>query len=233
MIFDSRFWLTFLTSIAGSGGLAFLLLKAMGNHLGDRWLERHKHELAKSLEEFKHGLDREMETYKETLDRDRKRIESQYATESYASQAYFDEQLKGFRAIFADLSRLKMAFNGIRQLSGRGQEPQQQLDLSRRLEELKEAYKRVTETIESETVFIPEEVSLQLGVCIRVAESEIEVIEALGDDQTTLEESQMADTSHARFTDAYEIAVNLVRQHSPRPAVLRPTNSKVIGEIGQ
>jgi len=37
----------FTISLVGSSAIAVLAVKGLGKHLTDRWLERHKHELAK------------------------------------------------------------------------------------------------------------------------------------------------------------------------------------------
>ena len=94
---------TFLTSLAGSGVTAWLVVRGLSGHLADRWLARHKSD-----------LDKEFESYRDTLERKRKRIEAELGHRTYVTKTQFDTEFNAVKDIFAALGKLRLSFNGLR-----------------------------------------------------------------------------------------------------------------------
>ena len=81
MVETDTFWPTFIASLAGSGAVAWAVVRGLGSHFANRWLADHKAELDKHFEE-----------YRDTLEQKRKRLEAELGHRVYVTQTQFDTE---------------------------------------------------------------------------------------------------------------------------------------------
>jgi len=196
-------WTNLLTSIVGGGATAWVVLKGLGRHLGERWLTRYKSE-----------LDKEFEKYRDALEQKRKRIEAELGQRAYAGKAQFDSEFAAIKDIFAALGKLRLSFNGLRPFMDwipPDEEGKLQV-VSQRLGHFRPRLDTFITTVESAYPFIPESIYEQLEICMRMGLIEMKHIEDAG--AKALSPSGYDDglRQHEKFTSAYFAAAKLVRE---------------------
>jgi hypothetical protein len=161
-------WTTVLASLAASGLISAGTVTALSRYLGDRWTAR-----------YKAGLDQQLELYKDALERKRKRIEAELGHRTYVGKAQFDCEYHALKDCFAALGRLRLGFNGLRPLVD--WLPDDQSDRVRlvrgRLEDFKQRYNPLVDTVASVYPFVPEDIYDQFEKCMKAAILEIKQIE--------------------------------------------------------
>jgi hypothetical protein len=196
-------WITFLGSIAGSGATAWLVVKGLSGHLGDRWLAR-----------YKNDLDKEFEKYRDALEQRRKRAEADLGQRTYVSKAQFDTEFSSIKDIFAMLGQLRLSFNGLRPfIDWVPPDDQGKVQLiSSRLSHFRPRLDAYITAVESAYPFIPDSIYQQLEMCMRMGLIELHHIEEAG--AKALSPSGYTDglKQHEQFTKAYFAAARLVRE---------------------
>jgi hypothetical protein len=136
---------TFLSSLAGSGVTAWLVVKGLSGPVADRWLAR-----------YKSGLDKEFENYRDALEQKRKQIEAELGHRTYVTKTQFDTEFNANEGHLCALGRLRLSFNGLR--------PFYRLDASRRRRKAKGTLCAVKSLSESDTtcLLMPLKVSTRL-----------------------------------------------------------------------
>ncbi|MFY9980181.1 MAG: hypothetical protein WAK22_18285 [Candidatus Sulfotelmatobacter sp.] len=196
-------WTTFLGSIVGGGATAWLVVKGLSGHLGERWLAR-----------YKSDLDKEFEKYRGALEQQRKRVEADLGQRTYVSKAQFDIEFSSIKDIFATLGKLRLSFNGLRPFVDwipPDDEGKLQL-ISVRLSHFKPRLDAFITAVESAYPFVPDGIYEQLEICMRMALIELHHIEEGG--AKALSASGYSDglKQHEQFTKAYFAAARLVRE---------------------
>jgi hypothetical protein len=132
MVFFSAFSAsTFISSLVGSGGMAWAVVKVSSGPIADRWLTK-----------YKAALDKEFESYRDMLEQKRKRLEAELSHRVYTTQTQFDTEFNAIRDIFAVLGRVRLTMNGLRPdfAVGSSDENEQRDALIQRLKDLTDRY---------------------------------------------------------------------------------------------
>jgi hypothetical protein len=196
-------WTTFLGSIVGSGATAWLMVKGLSSHLGERWLAR-----------YKNDLDKEFEKYRGALEQQRKRIEADLGHRTHVSKAQFDTEFSSIKDIFAALGKLRLSFNGLRPFVDwipPDDEGKLQL-ISVRLSHFKPRLDAFITAVESAYPFVPDSIYEQLEVCMRMGLIELHHIEEAGAKALSPSGYDDGEKQHEQFTKAYFAAARLVRE---------------------
>jgi hypothetical protein len=200
----NSFWTTFLSSIAGSGAIAWAIVRGFGHHLADRWLANHKAQ-----------LDKEFEDYRDKLDRKRKRLEAELGHRVYITQTQFDTEFSAMKEIFAALGKLRLSLNGLRpEFSwGSDDDEEKRRVLLSRLHEFKERYNKLVDTAESLYPFVSANIYQHVHECMSRAQIEIMHIETAEDKTFRFEWYQDGAKQRETFDEHYHAAVKLARDH--------------------
>ncbi len=196
-------WTTFLGSIVGSGATAWLVVKGLSSHLGERWLVR-----------YKNDLDKEFEKYRGALEQQRKRIEADLSQRTYVSKAQFDTEFSSIKDIFATLGKLRLSFNGLRPFVDwipPDDEGKLQL-ISARLSHFRPRLDAFITAVESAYPFVPDSIYEQLEICMRMGLMELRHIEETGAEALSPSGYDDGEKQHEQFAKAYFVAARLVRE---------------------
>ena len=195
---------TFLTSLVGSGVTAWLVVKGLASHLGNRWMAR-----------YKSDLDKEFENYRDSLEQRRKQVEAELGHRTYVTKTQFDAEFNAMKDIFAALGKLRLSFNGLRPfIDWTPQDEEEKVKLiSSRLSIFVERFNVAVDAVESVYPFVPDQIYAQLEICIRQAQIEIGHIRE--SPPLALSASGYIDGAkqHEKFTNAYFRASKLMREH--------------------
>lgn len=164
-------WLTVVTSLGGSGGIAWLTVRGLGRYISSRWLANHKNELDKNFEQ-----------YRDSLERRRKRIEAELGHRSYIGKTQFDTEFNALKEIFAALGVLKLAMDGIRPIGDAlpTDYNERAAVLNTRLHELIARFNDAVTRAASYYPFMSEEIYNTMERCLKAAKIEIEDIRSSG-----------------------------------------------------
>jgi hypothetical protein len=196
-------WATFIGSLLGSGATAWLVVKGLSGHLGDRWLARYRSE-----------LDREFEKYRDALEQNRKRVEADLGQRAYVNRAQFDTEFSAIKDIFAALGRLRLSFNGLRPfIDWIPDDDDAKLKLvSARLGDFIPLLNALITAVESSYPFVPDEIYEQLEICMRMGRIEMSHIQESGAKALSPSGYTDGEKQHGKFTAAYFAAGKAVRE---------------------
>jgi hypothetical protein len=209
---DGRLWVTtFLTSVVGSGTIAWGVVRGLGRHLADRWLANHKAD-----------LDRELEAYKDVLEQKRQRVEAELGHSVYVTQTQFDTEFSALKNIFAALAKTRLTFNSIAPDVGIYIEDEHERleNLSGRLTQFIHNTNALTDTAESLYPFVPEEIYEHIHECIKRAQIEILHIRTSGPKTFSMEWNEDRAKQRDKFNEHYYQAVKLSREHFKRMTIV-------------
>lgn len=207
----NTFWPTFLSSIAGSGAIAWGVVRGFGRHLANRWLADHKAKLDKEFEDYRHKLEQK-----------RKRLEAELGHQVYITQTQFDTEYNAMKDILAALGKLRLSLNGLRpEFSWGPNDKEERLRiLLLRLDEFKERDNKLVDTAESLYPFVQEDIYQHVYECMKRAQIEIVHIETAGDKTFTPAWYMDGAKQRDQFNEHYYAAVKLTREHFNRLTVI-------------
>jgi hypothetical protein len=196
-------WTTFLSSIAGGGATAWLVVEGLGTHLRDRWLARYKSELEKELEK-----------YRDALEQRRGKIEADLGQRTYVSKAQFDTEFNAIKEIFAALGKLRLSFNALRPFVDwiPPDEDARLKVVSARLSHFVPLLNAFVTAVESAFPFVPDNIYKQLQICMTAGLTEMKHIEHAGAEALSPNGYSDGLKQSERFTTAYFTAAELVRE---------------------
>jgi hypothetical protein len=201
---DGGLWATtFLSSVVGSGAVAWAVVRGMGRHLADRWLANHKAELEK-----------ELESYRDALERRRNRIDAELGHLTYVTKTQFDTEFNAIKEIFSALGKLRLSFNGLRPVVDWIPQDEQEKSklIAARLTDFNERYNVAVEATESSFPFVPEDIYEQIEVCMKAALIEIRHIQEGGAEALSYKGYTDGEKQHQKFSTAYFTAAKLARE---------------------
>jgi len=208
MVFFSAFSAsTFISSLVGSGGVAWAVVKVSSGHIADRWMTS-----------YKAALEKEFESYRDMLEQKRKRLEAERSHRVYTTQTQFDSEFNAIKDIFAALGRVRLTMNGLRPdfAVGSSDENEQRDALIQRLKDLTDRYNVLVDTAESLYPFVPEDIYEQVHTCMKEVRVELALVRTAGPLTFTTEWFQQGETQRSKFSEAYFAAAKLARERLNR-----------------
>jgi len=204
-------WTTFIGSLVGSGATAWLVVKGLAGHLGDRWLAKYKNE-----------LDKEFEKYRDALEQRRNQSEAELGHRTYVSKTQFDTEFNAIKECFAALGKLRLSFNGMRPFidwTPHDESEKLRLVLTR-LNNLKERFNPFVDAIQCSYPFLPEDIYEQFEICSRSALFEIRDIEEDISKALAPAGYERGRQHHEKFDAAYFAAAKLARQRFSQLSII-------------